>query len=365
MTIPFIDLDHQQARIRRSLQARLDKVLSHGLYILGPEVSELEAQLAAMVGLPHCITCANGTDAIQIALMALEIGPGDEVITPSFSYIAAAEAIRLLGATPVFVDVDPASFLVTADEIARHITTHTKAIVPVSLFGQCPDMTAINALAERHGLTVIEDAAQSLGATQGGVSSGALSRVATTSFFPSKPLGCYGDGGAMFTSDDALAEELRKIARHGQVRRYHHERIGINSRLDTIQAAVLLTKLEVFAEEIALRDDAAQRLGAALAGLPITLPKVMAGNTSVWAQYTIRCDNRDAVAAGLKDRGVPTAIHYPIPLHRQKAFDSDISLPVSEALSNTVLSLPMHPYLSDHVIETVAAGLGTVLQQTV
>lgn len=361
MTMAFIDLDAQQRRIKEDLDRRLAAVLRHGQYILGPEVAELEERLATYVGAKHCISCANGTDALQIALMALGLKPGDEVITPSFSYIAAAEAVALLGGVPVFVDVDEETCLMRAEDIESRITPRTRAIIPVSLYGQCPDMSAICAAAERHGLTVIEDAAQSFGAAQNGKMSCALSKVSTTSFFPSKPLGCYGDGGAMFTDDDDLAVIMRQTARHGQDRRYHHIRIGVNSRLDTIQAAVLLAKLDVFAEDVRLRNVAAEAYGAALAQLPVRLPTLLQGNTCVWAQYTIRCKSRDKVAAALKDAGIPTAIHYPVPLHRQRALECHGSYPNSERLAATVLSLPMHPDLTQAQVDKVAAALRRAL----
>ncbi len=358
----FVGLAAQQQRIRTGLEGRMARVLEHGQYILGPEVAELEQRLALYVGVKHCISCANGTDALQIALMAIGVEPGDEVITPSFSYIAAAEAVALLGGIPVFVDVDEETCLMPVEEIELHITPRTRAIIPVSLFGQCPDMTAIAAIAQRHGLPVVEDAAQSFGATQNGRKSGALSKIATTSFFPSKPLGCYGDGGAMFTDDDDLAVILRQTARHGQDRRYHHICIGVNSRLDTLQAAVLLAKLDVFDEELALRDAVAASYAEVLAGLPLGLPRLLTGNTSAWAQYTIRLTARDAVAARLNVAGIPTSVHYPIPLHQQPAYRCHGRLVNSERLAGTVLSLPMHPDLTRDQVEKVAVALQNALR---
>lgn len=258
--IPFVDLAAQQARIKPALDVAIARVLAHGKYILGPEVTELEEKLQAFVGVGHCITCANGTDALQIALMALDVGPGDEVITPGFSYIATAEAVAVLGAKPVYVDIDPVTFNLDPEGLVAAITPATKAIIPVSLYGQPADFVAINRIAEAYGLPVIEDGAQSFGATQGNSRSGALSTIGCTSFFPSKPLGCYGDGGAIFTSDSDLATRMRQIARHGQDRRYHHIRVGMNSRLDTLQAAVLLAKLELFVG----RDRCARRSGCAV-----------------------------------------------------------------------------------------------------
>lgn len=344
----FIDLAAQQARIKDKIDTRIQAVLAHGHYILGPEVSELEEKLAAFTGAKHCITCANGTDALQIAQMAFNIGPGDEVITPGFTYIATAETVALLGAKPVYVDVCPKTYNLDPQKLEAAITPKTKAIIPVSLYGQCADFDAINAIANKYGIPVIEDAAQSFGATYKGKKSCNLSTVATTSFFPSKPLGCYGDGGAIFTNDDELATVLRQIARHGQDRRYHHIRVGVNSRLDTLQAAILLSKLEIFAEEVTLRQQAAERYTQLLnqAGITTT-PFVEAHNQSAWAQYTIQVDNRDEVQANLKEQGIPTAVHYPIPLNKQPAVaDVRAVLPVGDAVAQKVMSLPMHPYLT-------------------
>lgn len=342
----FIDLAAQQRRIKSQIDAAIERVLAHGQYILGPEVAELEARLAAYTGAKCCISVANGTDAIQIALMALGVGPGDEVITPAFSYVAVAEAVALLGATPVYADVDGVIFNLDPDRVEAAVTPKTKAIVPVSLYGQCADYDAINAVAERHGLSVIEDAAQSFGATYKGRRSCNLTRISCTSFFPSKPLGCYGDGGAIFTSDDELAASMRMIARHGQDRRYHHAVVGVNSRLDTIQAAVLLAKLSVFDEELDLREAIAARYQAGLSGT-YACPVVRPGYRSSWAQYTIRTPRRDDVQAILKRQGIPTVVHYPIVLNRQPAVAvAGARFPESEAAAEQVLSLPMSPYLS-------------------
>ena len=363
--IEFIDLKAQQARIKVQLDAAIARVLQHGQYILGPEVVELEEKLAAYTGAKHCITVANGTDALQIAQMALSIGPGDEVITPGFTYIATAETVALLGAKPVYVDIDPLTYNLNPALLQAAITPRTKAIIPVSLYGQCADFDAINAIAAQHGIPVIEDAAQSFGATYKGRKSCNLSTIACTSFFPSKPLGCYGDGGAIFTNDDALAKVMRQIARHGQDRRYHHVRVGVNSRLDTLQAAILLTKLSIFDEEMALRQQVAERYAALLPPPPregggggegenITTPYIEPHNTSAWAQYTIRVNNRDAVQEKLKAAGIPTAVHYPIPLNRQPAVaDPAAQLPVGDALAQRVLSLPTHPYLDKDSIARI------------
>lgn len=355
----FIDLAAQQKRIKEAIDANIQRVLAHGQYILGPEVHQLEEQLTAFTGAKYCITCANGTDALQIAQMALGIGPGDEVITPGFTYIATAETVALLGAKPVYVDIDPISYNLNPELLEAAITPKTKAIIPVSLYGQCADFDAINLIAEKYGIPVIEDAAQSFGATYRGQQSGNLTTLATTSFFPSKPLGCYGDGGAIFTNDETLAAVVRQIARHGQDRRYHHIRVGVNSRLDTLQAAVLLPKLEIFAEELELRNQVAdqytQRLNAA--GIQGT-PKVLQGNRSAWAQYTLRVTDRDKVQSALKAAGIPTAVHYPIPLNRQPAVaDDSVYLPVGDRIANQVISLPMHPYLQEQEIEVIVQQL--------
>lgn len=347
--IDFIDLKAQQARIKDRLDAGIARVLAHGQYILGPEVAELEERLAAFVGVRHCVSCANGTDALQIAQMALGIGIGDEVIMPGFTYIATAETAALLGARPVYVDIDPRTYNLDPARLEAAITPLTRAIIPVSLYGQCADFDTINAIAERHGIPVIEDAAQSFGALYKGRRSCGLSTVACTSFFPSKPLGCYGDGGAVFTDDDQLALVMRQIARHGQDRRYHHVRVGTNSRLDTLQAAILLAKLEIFEDEVELRQRVAAHYDALLAHAGSAAPPyIEPHNTSVYAQYTIRVDDRESLQARLKDAGIPTVVHYPTPINRQPAVaDSRAHLPVGDEVARQVLSLPMHPYLTE------------------
>lgn len=344
--IEFIDLKAQQALIKDKIDANIQRLLAHGQYILGPEVFELEEKLAAFVGAKYCISVANGTDALQIAQMALGIGPGDEVITPGFTYIATAETVALLGAKPVYVDVDPRTYNLDPQLLEAAITPRTKAIIPVSLYGQCADFDAINAIAVRHGIPVIEDAAQSFGATYKGKRSCNLTTIACTSFFPSKPLGCYGDGGAIFTNDDELAKVMRQIARHGQDRRYHHIRVGVNSRLDTLQAAILLPKLEIFERELEQRQQVAQQYQQLLEAVGIATPFVAPDNTSAWAQYTVQVDARDAVQENLKAAGIPTAVHYPIPLNKQPAVaDPQARLPVGDAIAQRVMSLPMHPYM--------------------
>jgi UDP-2-acetamido-2-deoxy-ribo-hexuluronate aminotransferase len=356
--IEFIDLKAQQMLIKDKIDAGIQRVLSHGQYILGPEVSELEEKLAAFVGAKYCISVANGTDALQIALMALGIGPGDEVITPGFTYIATAETVALLGAKPVYVDVDPRTYNLDPQLLEAAITPCTKAIIPVSLYGQCADFDAINTIASRHSIPVIEDAAQSFGATYKGKRSCNLTTIACTSFFPSKPLGCYGDGGAIFTSDEELAKVLRQIARHGQDRRYHHIRVGVNSRLDTLQAAILLPKLEIFPRELEQRQQVAQQYQGLLEVAGIVAPFVEAHNVSAWAQFTVQVDERDVVQETLKAAGIPTAVHYPIPLNKQPAVaDYQAQLPIGDAVARRVMSLPMHPYLLITDQEKIVATL--------
>ena len=356
--IPFVDLEAQRARLGSQISDGIARVIERGDYILGKEVGQLEERLSEYCGASHCITCANGTDALQIALMALGVQPGDEVITPSFSYIATAEAAMLLGAKVVYCDIDPATFNLDPGQLAGVITPRTRAIIPVSLFGQCADYEAINAIAAARSIPVIEDAAQSFGATANGTGSCNLTTIATTSFFPSKPLGCYGDGGAIFTSDADLAATIRQIARHGQERRYHHIRLGVNSRLDTIQAAILLPKLAILDRELAARERVAARYTEALAPLGIATPEVRSGYTSAWAQYTIRVDNRDEVQETLRDRGIPSAVHYPLPLSRQPAVaDPAAVMPASDEAAREVLSLPMHPYLADEDIDRITTAI--------
>lgn len=361
--IEFIDLKAQQALIKDKIDANIQHVLAHGQYILGPEVAELEEKLAVFVGAKYCISVANGTDALQIAQMALGIGPGDEVITPGFTYIATAETVALLGAKPVYVDVDPRTYNLDMHLLEAAITPRTKAIIPVSLYGQCADFDAINAIAARHSIPVIEDAAQSFGATYKGKRSCNLTTIACTSFFPSKPLGCYGDGGAIFTNDDELAKVMRQIARHGQDHRYHHIRVGVNSRLDTLQAAILLPKLEIFPHELERREQVAQGYSRLLGDAGIIAPFVESHNCSAWAQYTVQVAGRDKVQVSFKAAGIPTAVHYPIPLNRQPAVRDDAArLPVGDAIAERVMSLPMHPYLDDAsqllIIQILQESLG-------
>ncbi len=358
----FIDLKAQYAALKTSIDARIQRVLDHGQYILGPEVAELEQLLAIFTDSKHCITVASGTEALLIALMALDLQPGDEVITAPFTFAATAEMIVLAGCKPVFVDVEADTANIDARLIEAKITARTKAIMPVSLYGQVADMVEINAIAARHGLAVVEDAAQSFGAVYQGRRSCALSTFGATSFFPSKPLGCYGDGGALFTDDDRLAQAAREIRTHGQSARYHHTRLGVGGRLDTIQAAVLLAKMERFEWELARRAEVGARYEQLLAGVERVL--VRPDRNSVYAQYTVLVDERAQVQAALKAAAVPTAVHYPKPLHHQPAYAQHCCpecCPVSTRLAARVLSLPMSADLTPADQDQVAAALKAAL----
>ncbi|MGK0257321.1 DegT/DnrJ/EryC1/StrS family aminotransferase [Sulfitobacter pontiacus] len=361
--ISFIDLASQQDRLRVEINDRIARVLDHGKYILGPEVEELEDRLASYTGADHCITCANGTDALQIALMALGIGPGDQVITPGFSYIATAETTAILGGRPIYVDIDPITYNIDPSLIEAAITPRTKAIIAVSLYGQPADFDVINAIAARHGIPVIEDGAQSFGSSYKGQKSGNLTTIGCTSFFPSKPLGCYGDGGAIFTSEPELAKVMRQIARHGQDKRYHHVRVGVNSRLDTLQAAILLPKLEILDDEITARQKVADAYSIGLQEHAIATPRVPNHSASAWAQYTIRVQNREQTRDALDLAGIPTAVHYPLPLNQQPAVvDNANQLLAGDIAAKEVLSLPMHPYLTndhvDHIVFQLSQSCG-------
>ena len=354
----FIDLKTQYRRLREPINRRIQAVLDHGQFVLGAEVAELEQRLAALVGAGHCISVSSGTDALLIALMALDVGPGDEVITTPFTFIATAEAIALLRATPVFVDIDRRTCNIDPNLIESAVTERTRAIMAVSLFGQCADFDRINQIGDRHGITVIEDAAQSLGATYKGRYSCGLSSLAAASFYPSKPLGCYGEGGAVFTDDAALAQSVRELRVHGQDRSYHHTRVGLNGRLATLQAAILLAKLDVFADELNARQQVARRYEAlieqAFVGCApehvVRPPYVEPHNCSVFAQYTIEVPNRSNVREFMASRDIPTAVHYPVPLHLQPAYvaeDASQRFPIAEEVAQRVISLPMHPYLEE------------------
>jgi dTDP-4-amino-4,6-dideoxygalactose transaminase len=355
----FIDLKTQQQQISASLTENIQRVLAHGQYVMGPEVQELETRLAAYVGVRHAISCSSGTDALLMPLMAYGVGPGDAVFTTPFTFIATAEVIRLCGATPVFVDIDPKTFNLDPEALSEAVsrlgqnpgTAHLKpkGIIPVDLFGQPADYDRIHAIAQQHGLFVLEDAAQSFGATYKGRRAGALAETAATSFFPAKPLGCYGDGGAVLTDDDDLAEVLCSIRVHGQGKqRYEHVRIGLNGRLDTLQAAVLLAKLDIFDQEVTARQRVARHYSEALNSL-VEVPFVDPACTSVWAQYSVLSESRESLLQKLKEAQIPTAIYYPLPLHLQRAFAhlgyKPGDFPVSESASRRIFSLPMHPYL--------------------
>lgn len=354
----FIDLKTQYINLQNSIHQRMQKVLDHGQYIMGPEVRELEECLERYTGAKHCIGVANGTDALLIAMMALGIKPGDEIITPAFSYIAVVEMAELYGIKPVLVDIDPHTYNIDVNKIEAAITSKTKAIIPVSLYGQCADFDEINAIATKYNLPVIEDAAQSFGATYKGKKSCNLTTIATTSFFPSKPLGCYGDGGACFTNDDELAKIMRQIRFHGQEKRYHHVRLGMNSRLDTLQAAILLAKMEVFDEELAQRQIIAARYDELLKG-KIKIAFVHDHNVSAYAQYTVEVENRAEIQKRLENAGVPTAVHYPLPIYQQPGYSylNNNSFTVAEQSAGRVLNIPMHPYLhaeeQEHIVQAL------------
>ncbi len=363
MSIPFIDLKTQYQALKPQIHARIDAVLDHGQYIMGPEVKELEEKLAVFTSAKHCITVASGTEALLMSLMALDIKPGDEIITTPFTFVATAEVIVLLGAKPVFVDVEPDTGNIDAGLIEAKITPKTKVILPVSLYGQTADMDAINAIAAKYGnLSVIEDAAQSFGATYKGRQSCSLSTIGCTSFFPSKPLGCYGDGGAIFTNDDALAQAMREIRVHGQSQRYVHTRVGVGGRMDTLQCAIVLAKLERFEWEVKQRKEIGQRYNQLLDQAGIARIKQRPQRTSVYAQYTIMVPNREALQRRLADSGIPTSVHYPVPLNEQPAYKHlccPNCTPIAQQLAKQVMSLPMSPDLSfDGLDKIVNALLG-------
>ena len=365
--IPFIDIGAQRRRLGTAIDDAVAKVLTHCQFVMGPEVRELEAELSKFCGAKHTIPCASGTDALVMVLMAKGVGPGDAVFCPSFTFCATAESVVIVGATPVFVDVDEKTFNIDLASLEQAIKEtkrgklNAKAIIPVDLFGQPADLDAVAAIAKREGLFVISDAAQSFGATYKGKRVGTQALATTTSFFPAKPLGCYGDGGAIFTDDDQLADVLRSVRVHGQgTDKYDNIRIGITGRLDTIQAAVLLEKLRIFPDEIEARNRVAARYAAGLKDVAI-VPEVPAGYGSVWAQYTIRVANRDALGPALQKRGVPTAIYYPKPVHRQTAYRdfpaAGNGLPVTDRISADVIALPMHPYLDEATQDRVIAAV--------
>jgi len=364
--IQFIDLAAQQQRLT-GLREAIDRVLSHGKYIMGPEVVELESQLASFAGAKHAVSCASGTDALLLDLLAHCIGPGDAVLVPTFTFVSTAEVVVLAGATPVFVDVDPDYFLMDVEgtqaavEQARQAGLRPRAIMPVDLFGLPADYPAFNRIADDSDMVVIADAAQGFGGERDGKRAGTMAHSTCTSFFPAKPLGCYGDGGAVFTDDDEFADRLRSLRIHGKgTDKYDNVRIGINGRLDTLQAAILIEKMKLFPDEIVARNRVADSYDELLPDSVVT-PKRLDGATSVWAQYTLKLENRDGFATKMKENGVPTAVYYPRPLHEQTAYarfhEGKAPLPTSERLKEEVVSLPMHPYLDRATIERIVAPI--------
>jgi UDP-2-acetamido-2-deoxy-ribo-hexuluronate aminotransferase len=363
--VKFIDLQSQFAAYEADIRAGMDEVLRSSQFILGPKGAELERKLASYVGTRHAVGCSSGTDALLLALMAHGTGPGDEILTSPFTFVATAEAIALTGATPVFVDIEPESYNIDPAKVEDAVTKKTRGIIAVSLYGQCADLEALQRIASEYGLFLIEDGCQSFGAARNGKLSCGFSHAGTTSFFPSKPLGCYGDGGMVFTSDDAVADRLAGLRNHGQWERYRHRAVGINGRLDELQAAVLLAKFPHFPSELSLRAAAGTYYSERLADV-VTVPSIAAGNTHVYAQYSIRTPRRDELAAHLGENGIPTAVHYPIPLHRQEAFSGlgyeEGDFPVASAVSREILSLPMSAFLSrkdqDEVIRQIRRFFG-------
>ncbi|WP_028587556.1 DegT/DnrJ/EryC1/StrS family aminotransferase [Desulfocurvus vexinensis] len=381
MRIPFIDLKQQFHRLEPEIRRRMDAVLAHGQFILGPEVDELERELAAFTGVRHAIGCSSGTDALLLALMAHGVGPGDAIFLPPFTFVATAEVVALLGATPVFVDVDPETFNIDPEALRLALRAldmgdpgkyplpagvgrlTPRGVIPVDIFGLSADYAAIQSLADKHGLFVLQDAAQSFGGLYHGKRCGAMGHVGATSFFPAKPLGCYGDGGAVFTDDDELAALMRSLLFHGKGgHKYDNDRIGINGRLDTLQAAILLPKLAIFTEELDARQRVAERYTELLAPVPgLTLQAIPQGCRSAWAQFSFLHERRDAIQQALHAAGIPTAVYYPKPLHMQKAFANlgyrPEDMPVSLDLSRRIMSLPMHPYLDDALIAEISAAV--------
>jgi UDP-2-acetamido-2-deoxy-ribo-hexuluronate aminotransferase len=362
MKIDFANLQHQYQLYKNDIDSAIQAVLNKSNYILGEEVTLLERALEAFTGATHAVTCSSGTDALLLAMMALDIQPGDEVITTPFTFIATAETIALMKATPVFIDIQVDSYNIDPTKIEAAITPKTKAIIPVSLYGQPPDLNEIKAIADKHKLKIIIDGAQSFGATYLGKSDSTLGDISCTSFFPAKPLGCYGDGGAVFTNDDTLAEKIRMLRVHGQAERYLHKYIGIGGRLDTLQSAILLTKLPLYREEIEMRQQVAESYNAKLPEhLEITLPKIKANRTSVWAQYTLRVKNRQAFQEKLNKAGIPSAIHYPKPLHLQECFEylnyKESDFPIAEKAAQEVISLPMNPFVTTTEADYIVGAL--------
>jgi len=361
MNIDFANLKYQHGLYKSEIEDAIGRVLEHGKFIMGPEVAELEESLCRFTNAKSAITCSSGTDALLLAMMALDIKPGDEIITTPFTFIATAETIALLGAKPVFVDIDETTYNIDASKIEAAVTDKTKAIIPVSLYGQPTDLEEIDAVAKKHGLKVIVDGAQSFGSLYKEKSEVHFCDIYTTSFFPAKPLGCYGDGGAVLTNDETLADKMRMLRVHGQNKRYHHKYIGLGARMDTLQCAIVNVKLKHYTEDLKRRQNVAAKYDAALDKNTVIKPTVREDRTSAWAQYTVRVQNRDTLQASLKIAGIPTAVHYPMPLHMQECFAylgyRKGDFPISEKVSREVMSLPMNPYISDHEIEYISRAL--------
>ena len=374
VNIPFIDLKTQFKRIEPAVNKNIERVLSHGQYIMGPEIQELEQNLAKFCSVKHAISCSSGTDALLMALMAYDIGPGDAIFTTPFTFFATAEVISLTGATPIFVDIDPKTFNIDPQQLEKTVCQvidegkyKARGIIPVNLFGLCPDFDAINKIAKNNDLFVVEDTAQGFGGTYKGKTSGSLGDISATSFFPAKPLGCYGDGGAVFTDDDDLANKIISLRVHGMGEdKYDNVRIGLNARMDSLQAAILLPKLEIFAEEIEMRQKVARRYSEKLSGL-VEIPYVPEDYESVWAQYSVMSDDRESILESLKEKGIPTAVYYRIPIHLSDAYKSlgyeSGDMPISEACSKRIFSLPMHPYLDPSVADKVASIIRSTINQ--
>ncbi|MDO6675991.1 DegT/DnrJ/EryC1/StrS family aminotransferase [Tenacibaculum sp. 1_MG-2023] len=361
MKIDFAKLQYQYQLYKKEIDTSIQAVLNKSNYIMGEEVSELEKSLEEFTGVKHAISCSSGTDALLLAMMSLNIKPGEEIITTPFTFVATAETIAFLGIKPVFVDIDETTYNIDSLKIEEAITTKTKAIMPVSLYGQPADMDVIQKIADKHGLKVIIDGAQSFGSRYNGQTDSNLGDISTTSFFPAKPLGCFGDGGAVFTNDSKLAERMKSLRLHGQSKRYHHKHIGIGGRLDTLQAAVLNVKLKHYTKDLKLRQEVANNYTKTIDNLDVVKPFVEENCTSAWAQYSIRVKNREELQVKLKENGIPTAVHYPMPLHLQECFEylgyNEGDFPVSELVSKEILSLPMNPYLTEEEIKYISNEL--------
>lgn len=361
MKIDFANLQYQYQLYKTEIDNAIHGVLDKSNYIMGEEVTQLESSLEEFTGAKYAITCSSGTDALLLAMMTLDIKPGDEIITTPFTFIATAETIALMGAVPVFVDIDEKTYNMDPSKIEKKITNRTKAIMPVSLYGQPADMDTIQTIATNHNLKVIIDGAQSFGSTYNGKTDSNLGNISTTSFFPAKPLGCFGDGGAVFTNDEELAKKMKQLRVHGQNKRYHHKYIGMGGRMDTIQCAIVNVKLKHYKKDLDLRQEVAIKYTKALQDKDLILPHIDEKATSAFAQYSVRVKNRDEVQAKLKDQGIPTAVHYPMPLHLQECFEylgyKEGDFPISEIVSNEIMSLPMNPYVADKEIQYIGENL--------